>query len=62
MGKKHCRNKYEVLQRAWQQKQHGAGKPETTLKSRLQTINKIRQTMEKAIKMREGNTNASSSI
>jgi len=55
MGKKHCRNKWEVLQRVRQQKQQEAGKPQPILKSRLQTINQLRPAMEKARqKMREG--------
>lgn len=55
MGKKHCRNKWEVLQRARQKKQKEAGKSQTVLQNRLQTINQIRPAMEKARKkMREG--------
>lgn len=55
MGKKHCRNKQEVLQRVWRQKQQEAGKPKTILQGRLQTINQLRPAMEKARKkMREG--------
>lgn len=55
MGKKHCRNKWEVLQMVRQQKQQEAGKPQTILQSRLQTINQIRPAMEKARKkIREG--------
>lgn len=54
MGKKHCRNKQEVLQRFQQKKQKEAGKPQTILQSRLQTINQIKPAMEKARKkMRE---------
>lgn len=47
MGKKHCRNKWEVLQRARRKKQKEVGKPQTILQNRLQTINQIRQAMEK---------------
>lgn len=50
MGKKHCRNKQEVLQRIWQQKQHEVGKPKTILQSRLQTINQLKPVIEKARK------------
>ena len=50
MGKKHCNNKQEVLQRVWQQKQQKAGKPQPILKRRLQTINQLRPVMEKASK------------
>lgn len=54
MGKKHCRNKQEVLQRVRQKKQQEAGKPQTILQSRLQTINQLKPAMEKARKkMRE---------
>ena len=42
MGKKHCRNKWEVLQRVRQQKQQEAGKPQTVLQGRLQTINQLK--------------------
>lgn len=63
MAKKHCRNKWEVLQRAWQQKQQEAGKPQTVLQNRLEAINRIRPEMEIARKkMREEKTNADSSI
>ena len=63
MGKKHCRNKQEVLQRMWQKKQREAEKPQSILKSRLQTINQIKPAMEKARKkMREGKENESNSI
>lgn len=63
MGKKHCMNKQEVLQRARQQKQKEAGKPQTILQGRLQTINQIKPAMEKAgKKMREEKKNAGSSI
>lgn len=59
MGKKHCRNKWEVLQRARQRKQKEAGKPQTVLQNRLQTINQLKQEMEKARKkMREEKKNA----
>ncbi len=59
MGKKHCRNKQEVLQRVRQKKQQEAGKPKTILQSRLQTINQLRPAMEKARKkMREEKKNA----
>ncbi len=55
MGKKHCRNKWEVLQRVRKQKQQEAGKPQPVLKRRLQTINRLKPVMEKAEKkMREG--------
>ncbi len=50
MAKKHCRNKWEVLQRVRQQKQREAGKPQTVLQNRLKTINQIRPAMEKARK------------
>ncbi len=50
MGKKHCRNKCEVLQRVKQKKQKEAGKPQTILQNRLQTINQLRPEMEKARK------------
>ena len=50
MGKKHCRNKQEVLQRVWQKKQQEAGKPQTILQNRLQTINQIKPVIEKARK------------
>lgn len=54
MGKKHCRNKQEVLQRVREKKQQEAGKPQTILQSRLQTINQIKPVIEKARKkMRE---------
>lgn len=54
MGKKHCRNKQEVLQRVQQKKQQEAGKPQTILQSRLQTINQLKPVIEKARKkMRE---------
>jgi len=63
MAKKHCRNKQEVLQRLWQKKQQEAGKPQTVLQNRLQTINRIKPAMEKARKkMREEKKNAGSSI
>jgi len=59
MGKKHCRNKQEVLQRVRQKKQQEAGKPQTVLQNRLQTINQLRPAMEKARKkMREEKKNA----
>ena len=55
MGKKHCRNKWEVLQMVRQQKQQEAGKPQPILKSRMQTINQLRPAMEKARKkIKEG--------
>lgn len=55
MGKKHCRNKQEVLQRGRQKKRQEAGKPQTILQSRLQTINQLKPVIEKARKkMREG--------
>lgn len=47
MGKKHCRNKQEVLQRLRQKKQQEAGKPQTVLQNRLQTINQLKPAMEK---------------
>lgn len=50
MGKKHCRNKWEVLQRVKQKKQKEAGKRQTILQNRLQTINQLRPEMEKARK------------
>lgn len=54
MGKKHCRNKQEVLQRVREKKQQEAGKPQNILQSRLQTINQIKPAIEKARKkMRE---------
>ena len=54
MGKKHCRNKQEVLQRVRQKKQREAGKPKAILQSRLQTINQLKPAIEKARKkMRE---------
>ena len=54
MGKKHCRNKQEVLQRVRQKKQQETGKPQTILQSRLQTINQLKPVIEKARKkMRE---------
>lgn len=54
MGKKHYRNKQEVLQRVRQKKQREAGKPQTILQSRLQTINQLKPVIEKARKkMRE---------
>lgn len=59
MGKKRCRNKQEVLQRVRQKKQQEAGKPQTVLQNRLQTINQLRPAMEKARKkMREEKKNA----
>lgn len=63
MGKKHCRNKQEVLQRLRQKKQQEAGKPQTVLQNRLQTINRLKPAMEKERKkMREEKKNAGSSI
>lgn len=63
MAKKHCRNKQEVLQRLWQKKQQEAGKPQTVLQNRLQTINRLKPAMEKERKkMREEKKNAGSSI
>ena len=63
MAKKHCRNKWEVLQRVRQQKQQEAGKPQTILQNRLETINRIKPAVEKARKkMREEKKNAGSSI
>jgi len=63
MGKKHCRNKWEVLQRVRQEKQQEAGKPQTILQGRLKTINQLRPAMEKARKkMREEKENAGNSI
>ncbi len=63
MGKKHCRNKWEVLQRVRQQKQQEAGKPQTVLQGRLQTINQLKPVIEKARKkMREEKKNAGGSI
>ena len=63
MGKKHCRNKWEVLQRVRQQKQQEAGKPQTVLQGRLQTINQLKPVIEKARKkMREEKKNAGGRI
>lgn len=63
MGKKHCRNKWEVLQRVRQQKQQEAGKPQTVLQGRLQTINQLKPVIEKARKkMREEKKSAGGSI
>lgn len=63
MAKKHCRNKQDVLQRFRQKKQQEAGKPQTVLQNRLQTINQLKPAMEKARKkMREEKKNAGSSI
>lgn len=53
MGKRknrHCRNKQEVLQKAWQQRQQAAEKPEPFMKRQLRTINQIKLSIERARK------------
>lgn len=55
---KHCRNKWEVLQRVYEKKLAEMPKPEPPLKRALRTANRNREAIERAKRQKErGNGN-----